>query len=203
MGAFGCHCGWEKLLRPTVCGNAKQLRTTPPTRAGVLDERQRVGDLTHSICLGSTCLLQTWWLRACLQGVDSALAENSQPPEGEQPRALWSGSDFPFLVECLPHWLCLGFSSMLLRFLRLYNYYLIRGSGLNWLSRRIMVMQFPAKMNFLHLAQGGRLPLPWTDAESGSYCSELDGLGDIFLHQNRVWGGGLQSSVLIAFSYLI
>lgn len=141
MGVFGCHSAWEELMRlgigarnakcPAVGGNSAQLRTVPPTIVGVLDERQFVGDFTHNVGLCSTCLLRTWWLRACLQGFDSALAENSQPPGGGQPPALWSGSDFPSLIELLPYWLCLGFSSMLLRFLRLCNYYLIRGSGLN------------------------------------------------------------------------
>lgn len=119
---------------------------------------------------------------------------------GERPRALRSGSDFPFLEEHLPRWLCLGFSSTLLRFLRLYNYYLIRGSGLNWLSRRIIVMQFPANRNFLCLALGGCLPLHWTEAESRSCCSGLEshGLGDALLHQHRVKGGGYRALTLMA-----
>lgn len=183
---------------------ATSCEPSPPTMAGLPSERRPVGDLTHSVCLGSTCLRRLGGTGPASRGADSALAENSPPPGGERPRALRSGSDFPFLEERLPRWLCLGFST-LLRFLRLYNYYLIRGSGLNWLSRRIIVMQFPANRNFLCLTLGGCLPLCWTEAESRSCCSGLasHGLGDVLLHQHRVKGGGLQSSDTDGLSYLI
>lgn len=107
-------------------------------------------------------------------GVNSALAESSPSREGAQPWDLWSGSNFPFLVELPPRWLCLDFSSMLLRVLGPYNYYLILGSGLNGLSGRIMVMRIPANVNFLHFTWGSSVPLPWTpaSAEPGSYCSD-------------------------------
>ena len=124
------------------------------------------------VCLWSTFAAD---LEACNRlGVNSALAESSPSREGAQPWDLWSGSNFPFLVELPPHWLCLGFSSMLLRVLGLYNYYLILGSGLNGLSGRIMVMRVPANVNFLHFTWGSSVPLPWTwaSAEPGSYCSD-------------------------------
>ena len=136
-------------------------------------------------------------------GFASALAENS--PEGGQPRALWSGSDFPLLGGLLLCRVCLGFSSMLLRFLRLHNYYLTLGSGLNWLSSRIAVLQFPANVNFLHFAQGGCLPLPWTGAESRSYCSELEshGLGYVFFLSTGSRVEGHRARTQITFPLLL
>lgn len=132
------------------------------------------------------CLCGTFAVDGAAQshlGLDSALAESARLERKATTRPLGS-SNVPFLVELLPRWVCLGFSSVLLRFLGVCNYYLILGSGLNWLSLRIMVMQFPANVNFLHFALGGPLPLLWTptEAESGSYCSGLS---------HMVWGTSL------------
>ena len=115
-------------------------------------------------CMGTYPVVCLWSMFAAgleawnRLGVNSALAENLPLWEGGQPWDLWSGSNFPFLVELPPRWLCLSFSSMLFRVLGLYNYYLILGSGLNGLSGRIMVMRVPENVNFLHFTWGKFCP---------------------------------------------
>lgn len=172
-------------------------RSGAPGRGGVLGVLPTASASAAHVC-------RTLAARGC-PGFSSTLAESSQSPDGGQPRALWSGSDFPFLGGLLPRRVCGGFSSTLVRVLGLRNYYLTGGSGLNWLRGRLVVLRSPANVNVHHVAQGGCLPLPWPGAESGPHGSEVEshGLGCLSFSSTGSSVEGCGAPTLIAFPTLL